>query len=186
MNSAVTTVAAWRQCREESYQKVRKVIENVCFSPMYFLTFYTFPQQFPNFLIMFFIFFYLYHHSSSVVKVAQTFPLITFFSITFLIFPHSIPHFFLTTFLTLSHNFPHSSTQLLSFFLTTFLIFPHNFPHFSSQLSSFFHTIFLTFPHNFLIFKHVENIKKVLFSLVQIVVYILYIVYIISASVQIL
>ena len=91
--SAVKTVVAWRQCREESYQKVRKVIENVCFSPMYFLTFYNFPQQFPHFFLLLPPFFLCRQSCSN-------------------IFPHSFPHFssqsslfFLTFVLIFSHNF---------------------------------------------------------------------------------
>ena len=49
ISSAVKTVAAWRQCREESYQKVRKGIENVCFSSFFLTSFLIFPHSFPHF-----------------------------------------------------------------------------------------------------------------------------------------
>ena len=46
MVSAVKIVAAWRQCREESYRKVRKVIEHVHIPSSFLLmTFPTFPQK---------------------------------------------------------------------------------------------------------------------------------------------
>ena len=125
------TVAAWRQCREESYQKVRKVIENVCFSPMYFLTFYNFPRQFPNFLIMFFIFFLLIPPFFLCCQSCSNISPHNIFFYNFPYFSSQLSSFF-------PHNFPHFISQLSSFFHTTFVIFPHNFPHFSLQLSSFF------------------------------------------------
>ena len=129
--SAVKTVAAWRQCREESYQKVRKVIENVCFSPMYFLTFYNFPQQFPHFFLLLPPFFLCHQSCSNIFP--HSFPhfssqFSSFFCITFLIFSHNFPH--------LPHSFPHFSSQRSTFFFTLFLISPHNFPHFSSFSST--------------------------------------------------
>ena len=65
--------------------------------------------------------------------------------------PHNI---FCITFLIFPHSFLHFSSQLSSVFLTTFSFFCTTFLFFSHKCSSFF-------PTAFLIFKHVENIKKV-------------------------
>ena len=85
--SAVKTVAAWRQCHEESYRKVRKVIEHVHIPSSFLLiTFPTFPQKV---LLSF---------------VPQFFPFI------FLTFPNNFPHFFsffLRTGLTVLLTFHH-------------------------------------------------------------------------------
>ena len=86
-DSAVKTVAAWRQCREESYRKVRKVIEYVHIPSSFLLiTFPTFPQ-----------------------KVLFSF-VPQFFPFTFLTFPNNFPHFssfFLRTGLTVLLTFHH-------------------------------------------------------------------------------
>ena len=95
--SAVKTVAAWRQCREESYRKVRKVIEYVHIPSSFLLiTFPTFPQ-----------------------KVLFSF-VPQFCPFTFLTFPNNFPHFssfFLRTGLTVLltfhpflYYFPHVSS----------------------------------------------------------------------------
>ena len=126
LSSAVKTVAAWRQCREESYQKVRKVIEYVHIPSSFLLiTFPTFPQ-----------------------KVLFSF-VPQFFPFTFLTFPNNFPHFFsffLRTGLTVLLIFHH--ILFSSCFFIIFLISPHHFPNFSSHLSSLFLKKSL-FPLNF-------------------------------------
>ena len=122
--SAVKTVAAWRQCREESYRKVRKVIEYVHIPSSFLLiTFPTFPQK------VLFSF------------VPQFFPS-TFltFPITFLTFPQNWCH--------CSINFSSLFILFSSYFFITFLISPHHFHNFSSYLSSLFLKKSL-FPLNF-------------------------------------
>ena len=130
--SAVKTVAAWRQCREESYQKVRKVIKNVF--PHFLLLSSTISSFLDNVLHFFLLIppFFLCCQSCSNISPHN-------------IFFYNFPHFSSQLSSFFPHNFPHFISQLSSFFHTTFVIFPHNFSHFSSQLNTFF----LIFPHNF-------------------------------------
>ena len=53
-DSAVKTLAAWQQCCEESYRKVRKVMENAAYPKQYFFRLITF-LMFPQTVLIFFI-----------------------------------------------------------------------------------------------------------------------------------